>query len=354
MKKFDVSIIGAGPAGSILAENIKKKSDLDVVLFEKDNYPGEKNVCGGGLSKNTIEKLKPSDNIIDFKIKYYNAYMNKKNFVNSNNKIELWSVRREIFDRYLAERAVAVGTELHLNTKILDITYKNKEWELTAEKAQFKSKYLIFANGVSRKPKRNLNLGFHPNNENHWKSLIYEIECNNPPPVMDFFYGSKVAPLGYAWQFPKKDHLNVGIVIHSKYSNAELLKSGLKWVIDNHIKNRYDIDKIVRKRSAIIPLKMAEQFSSNPNSLVVGDAAGFPRPLDGGGIDYVIESALFASEKIIEFDNNGTPLKEYDDVIKRQTWFRKNKVENIFMDFFKRYPLFYHYFFKSRILPSLI
>lgn len=354
MEHFDVSIIGAGPAGSILARNLREKSDLKVGIFEKESFSGEKKVCGGGLNENIVKKLNLPGDIIDRKIKTYFAYMNEKEF-NHTDKIDLYSVRREVFDRYLADRAVEAGAELHVNTAISSVNIVKKgELELCTANAKFKTKCAVFADGVSSKLRRNFNIGFHATKENHWKSLVYEIECNNPPDIMDFFYGSNVATLGYAWQFPKKDRLNVGIVIHSKYSTIEKLKMGLNWVINNHINNKYDAGKVAKVGNTIIPIKSVGEYSSDLGLLAIGDAAGFVRPFDGGGIEFAMESAFLASENIIEFIEKGTTLKKYDDEIKVQSWYKKNKVEKVLMNVFEKYPHLYHYFFRTRILPNLI
>lgn len=46
----DVAVIGAGPAGSSTALTIAKQG-FDVLLVEKDEYPGKTNVCAGGVPK---------------------------------------------------------------------------------------------------------------------------------------------------------------------------------------------------------------------------------------------------------------------------------------------------------------
>lgn len=354
MDYYDVAIIGAGPAGSILARDLRERSDLKVGIFEKDSFGGEKNVCGGGLNGEIVQRLNLPPDIIDRQIKTYYAYMNEKEFT-CTDKIDLCSVRREVFDRYLTDKAVEAGAELHVNSAVSSINIiKKEELELCMAKKKYKSKCVIFADGVSSRLRRKFNIGFHATRENHWKSLIYEIECDNPPEIMDFFYGSRVATLGYAWQFPKKDCLNVGIVIHSKFSTMEKLKSGLEWLINNHISSKYGAYKIAKVRNSIIPLKSDGKYSSDLGLLALGDAAGFPRPFDGGGIEFAMESAFLASEKIIGFIEEGTTLKKYDDAIKAQSWYRKNKLENVFMGVFEKYPQLYHHFFRTRILPSLI
>ena len=56
MKKFDVIIIGAGPAG-ISAAKILKDNNINFCIIEKSKFPREK-LCGGGLTNKTISLLK--------------------------------------------------------------------------------------------------------------------------------------------------------------------------------------------------------------------------------------------------------------------------------------------------------
>src|SRR3972149_12108693 len=57
-EKFDLIIVGAGPAGSTAAY-ILAKAGLNVVVFERANYPGAKNMFGGELHTTVLNKLIP-------------------------------------------------------------------------------------------------------------------------------------------------------------------------------------------------------------------------------------------------------------------------------------------------------
>ena len=56
---FDVAIIGAGPAGTAAALTLAK-GDIEVVLVERGQYPGAKNVSGGALYGPVINELIPN------------------------------------------------------------------------------------------------------------------------------------------------------------------------------------------------------------------------------------------------------------------------------------------------------
>lgn len=55
MIKYNVVIIGAGPAGSYLAYKLKNQG-IDILLLEKDIFPKYK-TCAGGLSKKAYDIL---------------------------------------------------------------------------------------------------------------------------------------------------------------------------------------------------------------------------------------------------------------------------------------------------------
>ena len=55
MKKFDVAIVGAGPAGSSLAICLHK-SGLKVALIDKSTFPRDK-ICGDAISPDVVNQL---------------------------------------------------------------------------------------------------------------------------------------------------------------------------------------------------------------------------------------------------------------------------------------------------------
>ncbi|HEY8342215.1 MAG TPA: FAD-dependent oxidoreductase, partial [Calditerricola sp.] len=57
-EKFDVIVVGAGPAGTSCAY-VLAKAGVNVLLIERGEYPGAKNVMGGVLYRKMMEDLIP-------------------------------------------------------------------------------------------------------------------------------------------------------------------------------------------------------------------------------------------------------------------------------------------------------
>src|SRR5690606_5275915 len=57
-EKFDVIVVGAGPAGTACAY-VCAKNGLKVLQIERGEYPGSKNVMGGVLYRKQLEEIIP-------------------------------------------------------------------------------------------------------------------------------------------------------------------------------------------------------------------------------------------------------------------------------------------------------
>lgn len=136
-KKFDVIVVGAGPAGSAAALTAAKDG-ASVALLERGMYPGAKNCSGAGLyDTEMLERVFPGfaqDAPIE-------RYISRKmlGFITPNQLFSMayqddrktdfpyagYTVLRPQLDRYLAERAVQGGATLLTETVVTDVVEKN-------------------------------------------------------------------------------------------------------------------------------------------------------------------------------------------------------------------------------------
>ena len=291
--KADVTVVGAGPAGSTTARTIAKKG-FKVILVEKDEYPGKTNVCAGGIPKPVFEETGLKSDIIEKEIlrgEYY--YPWGKKYLKLNHV----SVYRSIFDRALANKAVDEGAEMLTNTLIKDVEVrKEKVFEFFSD-GIIESEIIVFADGPNTLAFRKFGIGFKPDADKTAVSVTCEVKWEgNPLDCFEFYYDHDITPWGYGWICPRRNTVNVGVLcLYSKLSLN--LMNSLNYMLKGHpltsekLKGR----EVIWLRSALIPLAPARKIFGK-RMLVAGDAAGMVDPVNGGGIIQAIHGGKLAGE----------------------------------------------------------
>lgn len=136
MDKFDVIIVGAGLAGLASAYTLAQEG-LEVLVLERGDYPGAKNVTGGRLYVNPVRDLFP-DLWGNAPLERFIAHegvtiMAKERSITLNyygNELceephQSYSILRSKFDRWLAEQAEAKGAMLLSKVKVDDLIMEN-------------------------------------------------------------------------------------------------------------------------------------------------------------------------------------------------------------------------------------
>lgn len=132
MEKFDVIVVGAGPAGSTAA-CVLAREGLKVLLLERAKTPGGKNVFGGRIYSHVLKRLFPgfekSAPVERFVVRETIGMMDE----NDCTSVDFSSGRGELegassfvairarFDRWLSEQAEQAGALLVSGTKVDDL-----------------------------------------------------------------------------------------------------------------------------------------------------------------------------------------------------------------------------------------
>jgi len=123
MEKFDVIIIGAGPAGST-AGYLLAKAGLEVVIIERGHQPGVKNVSGGLLFSQIVNEIYPNfwedapveRAIIGHSIVFMgdnaSTSLDFKSFTAAQTPYNAFSVLRAKLDPWMAKKAEDAGAML--------------------------------------------------------------------------------------------------------------------------------------------------------------------------------------------------------------------------------------------------
>jgi len=296
---YDAIIVGAGPAGSVAARRLASDG-WQVALLEKSDYPGKNNVCGGMLSLSTVKRLGLPLDVIEKEMRSENHIMPWGVYENSTGQC---TVQRRVFDRLLAQRAVDAGAELMSATKACSVRVVTPgHVEVTVKKRPSKQltvlqgKGMIIADGP-RTLARSIGLGCRLTDKTTALALAYELSWpENDMNYYEMYYGAEIGRWGYAWVFPYRDVLNVGIgYILSEVKKSRSLHLDLLEFIHHHphASRLLSGKPIIRKRGGLIPLRTAKNTFGH-SALVAGDAAGLVHPLVGCGIDTALDSGDLA------------------------------------------------------------
>ncbi len=325
--KYDVIVVGAGPAGSVAAE-VVASSGYKTLVLERRQEIGIPVQCGEYLPTrkemhemfprcDRLQKLGkiPSELITNRtqRMLLYSPRFREYDFPLESNVID-----RALFDKYLAERASSVGAEIQLRARVLAKATRNMLKIRTKKGIEYASGTVVIgADGPRSVIAKYLGYSYHDSSKDVSQSLQYvirDIPKRIEQPMM--FFGHSVAPGGYAWIIPKTNHIaNVGFGLRKSF-----MKSGqnLAYYLNNIIKDKRILSgtlrngKIIARVGASIPVGGPLRKSYSENALLVGDAAGHVMASNGGGIPTALAGGSIAGEVAVEHLQNGSSLATYE------------------------------------------
>jgi geranylgeranyl reductase family protein len=325
--KFDVLIVGAGPAGSFAAEKLAR-GGVRVALF--DGRPeGEPKACGGGVTSKALKAwphlLEATGRTISELEMYSPA--GKRLYLKLEEPFAIYS--RTAFDSYLRDRAGEAGTYIfNERVSFRPRASENEDWILRGKDGTtWSAPMLVAADGANSRIAKEL-AGALPPSE---MEVAFGYRAPLPkaadaPTVVAFLPGW----MGYAWAFPRVDHISFGIATAQDAFDHQALDQLLWKFMIGYYRQRVDSKARLwhtrpqdEERDAVIRREleeMAERYAARIPGLaaqtldtrrvtaegwaLLGDAAGFADPVTGEGIYYALRSAELFSESYLA----GRPL----------------------------------------------
>jgi len=115
-------------------------------------------------------------------------------------------------------------------------------------------------------------------------------------------------PGGYAWVFPKGDHVNVGV--GGWESEGPRLRAHLERACSGY---GLPVERLESLRGYRLPMRAAGDPARSGRVLLVGDAAGLVDPLSGDGIYEALVSSRLAAESALGLlEGRAGALDEYE------------------------------------------
>ena len=298
VNKYDVAIIGGGISGLTLAKFLAEEK-VNFILLEEDGRFGIK-PCGEGIT--------PSLG----KYSFYELYESRKGIERTYERMAVEIGGNKVFLRIpniicnkhkvegeLARQAVKKGAEIVKKSRVRKIERVGKHFLLLPQNIY--CKILVGADGVKSITREYL--GIKPPNFALAAAGILKRKQKED------YYTIKIVPkitrLGYLWEFPKLNTINVG--------GGSIEVRSIQRIL-NFLKREYPhVDFKVH------PIPMGKPTRSYGKSiLLVGDAAGQVIPPFGDGILPSMICSKIASEVISKASRNN--FRKIDFSIYEKRW----------------------------------
>ncbi len=277
--RYDAIVLGAGPAGSTAARDLAR-SGARVLLLDRARFPRDK-PCGGGVTFRADAAsgldLSPVTEREIYGVRI-SAAMGRR-FDRTSPRLLARMTQRSKLDHFLAQHAACAGADFRDGSPVRALEIDGGGVRVRVLGDVYEARLLIGADGVNGASARAI--GLAPAGEH-----AVALEANYPADAQEMERWRRCIALdlggipgGYAWVFPKGDHLNVGVG-GWKSVGPDLRRLLAKFC-------RYyglDESRLFAHRGYQLPLRNDDQPIVRGPVMLAGDAAALVDPLSGEGI----------------------------------------------------------------------
>jgi flavin-dependent dehydrogenase len=264
-----------------------------VTVFEE--RLGWEKPCGGGVTHKALQRypfLLPATGGA--------KPIQEAEFVASNGASLRFQLRQPLaiysrcnLNRLLLRRAESAGAEV-VEDRVRDFRRSGSGWELHGKKGNYRADYLILAAGARTRLRSLLTEDFGPRDF----MLTFGYFVPGPDDLLRVQFFEKFE--GYAWSFPRPDHLSVGIC--GKVGEESM--AGLRERLHGFMRRfGYPLER-ANLYSHLLPALSVDTWSGlrlgGPGWALAGDAGGLVDPVTGEGIYYAMRSGELLAQSLLE------------------------------------------------------
>lgn len=297
-----VLIIGASVGGASAAITLRGLG-VETVLVERELRKAKP--CGGAVPPAAFKEFDLPAELIDRKVKHclvvspsgQETHIDVAGTIPSDDDY-VAMVRREVFDGFLRSRAQERGAEL-IHGQLINLRVEPRGVRATYRRIADGSEQtlhadaVIGADGAYSPTARFLGLPNLP------RAVAIQERIALPASQMarwedtaDLYLGREVSPDLYAWAFPKRDHVAVGVGAgpgHTAHAREFLanLKARLGPALDG--------GRLILREAHALPMEPRKHMAFD-RAMLIGDAAGLVVHTSGEGIYWAMKSGQIAAQ----------------------------------------------------------
>ena len=310
MERFDLAIVGAGPAGAAAALAARVVApDRRVILVDRADFPRDK-ACGDGIAGHAVDELRAlgAVDVADG----YRALTSIRvtgpygGMAAGRPSRRSWVIPRQVFDARIVAAAERAGAErcVHRVRRLRTIPGGIEiDGVLRAET-------VIGADGVNSTTRRAV--GLPTNRDQHLAVAVrgyIDIDPDDDEQVITMVPGDDWP--AYGWRFPVGNGTaNVGFGLYRRQltGGRSQLYGRLPTLIDALPPAGSGSGDIRDVRAHHLAMSTGRPAPGRGRVLLAGDAASLINPLSGEGIYYAVLSGRLAAEAAL---GSGDPLPSY-------------------------------------------
>ena len=327
MYKFEIAIVGGGPAG-LSAAFAAARLGSRVILLEKEKGIGQFVRTSGVSWINEMKKLKIPESLYN-PIKNF-RFISPKNDITIKGEVHSSCVLdvRSLY-QHLSLLAAKEGAEIWINSNVSDVLHTGTDKKISGlvvntnkEQVIINSKLVIDATGFNSFIGRKM--GYIRKWERYGVGAEYECYCEHSDcETWTLMVGNQYSPAGYAWIFPlARNRVRIGVGIGRPESNIDPVIL-LNKIVKNKLKPIEELGRIqpIEYHFGYIPNQGSRESSVFEGLILVGDSAGQSNPLVLEGIRHAIEFGRVAGQvgaESLSFGCSKESLMKYENEWKKR------------------------------------